>query len=191
MHAKTRSMQNLMCKACAQDTLHCLGCKAHLPRSSFGKVKWHHGRHTGQNCVCLRCEADGLSPRDVQLYSCNRCGKEYGHMKFDKISLENSKRPNRKSQLCCKQCKTETTNSSAAAKVRQATLLSILRQQDAWKCTCKKIPHKQKAYHALNQRLHTERCWLYPGSMGEKRWDGKNKGITLDDLRFLLGSNAY
>ena len=121
-----------------------------------------------------------------------RCGKEYGHVKFDKNGLKNFKRPNRTTNLCCQLCKTKSTSSSAAAKVRQTTLLSILRQPDAWRCTCKRIPRGQRADHALNQRVHSERCSLQPTSLGEpKRWEWKNKGITLDDLHFLLDRKAY
>ena len=191
MNAKTRSMQNLMCKACAQGTLHCLGCKAYLPRSSFDDSMWHNGRHHGRRSICTRCQAVGLSPRDIQRYACSLCGGEYGHMKFDKNALKHYKDPSRTAKLCCQLCKAENTNSLAAAKVRQTNLLSILRQPDADKCTCKRIPHRQKAYHALHNRVHSEHCKLYPTFMGEKVWDGKNKGITLDDLRFLLERKAY
>ena len=112
-------------------------------------------------------------------------------MKFEKNALRHYKDPSRGAKLCCQLCKAGSTNSLAAAKVRQTNLLSILRQPDAYKCTCKRIPRGQKAYHALNNRIHSERCGLFPKSMGEKMWDGKNKGITLVDLRFLLDRKAY
>ena len=180
-----------MCKACAQDTLHCVGCTASLPRSFFDKVMWQHGRQ-GQTSICTRCEVVGLLPRDVQRDSCDQCGEEYGHMKFDKSDLKNLERTHRTTKLCCQLCKSKSTRSSAAAKVRQATLLSIRRQSDAWRCTCKQIPLGQRADHALNHQVHSERCALQPTSLGEpRRWDGKNKGITLDDLRFKFDRKAY
>ena len=84
------------------------------------------------------------------------------------------------------------TSNFAAAKVRQKTLLSILRQPHAWTCTCKQIPLGQRTGHALKQRVYSERCALQPTSLGKpKRWDGKNKGITLDDLHFLFDKKAY
>ena len=180
-----------MCKACAQDTLQCIGCTTYLPRSFFDKGMWHHGRHDGRRSVCTRCRAVSLSPKDAQRYACSLCGKEYGHMTFDKNSLTNFKDPSRTAKLCCQLCKAKNTDSPAAAKVRQTNLLSILRQPDADKCTCKRIPRGQKAYHALYCRMNSERCRPHPTSMGEKMWDGKNKGITLDDLRFLLDRSAY
>ena len=161
-NAKTRSMESLMCKACARGTLQCIGCATYLPRSSFDGSMWHNGRHHGRQSICTRCQAVGLSPRDIQRYACSQCGSEYGHMKFEKNALNNLKKTNRTAKLCCQLCTAETTKHSAAAKVRQTHLLSILRQPDADKCTCKRIPHRQKAYHALHRRVHLERCRLYP-----------------------------
>ena len=163
-----------MCKACAQGTLHCLGCAAYLPRSSFDDGMWHNGRHHGQRSICTRCQAVGLSPRDTQRYACSICGREYGHMNFDKNVLKNYKNPTRTAKLCCHLCKAENTNSSAAAKVRQANLLSILRQPDACKCTCKRIPRGQKAYHALHNRIHSERCGLR-----ERLWHFKGVCVVM------------
>ena len=158
-----------------------------MPQSSFSKDMWHNGSHHERQCVCIRCEAVGLSTNDAQRYVCSQCGKEYGHKKFDRNALKHFRNLDRKTKLCCQQCQTERTSSSVAAKVRQRSLLSILQQPDAWRCTCKRIPRKQRADHALNQRNHSEHCALQPTSMGEpKRWDGKNKGITLKDLHFLL-----
>ena len=165
-NAKARSLENLMCKECAQMTLHCLGCKAYVPQRFFGKDMWKHDRQ-GRNSVCTRCEAIGLSPRDELLYLCNQCGKEYGHMKFDKQALKNFKDPSRTAKLCCQLCRTESTNSSAAAKVRQTSLLSILWRKDALRCTCKHIPRGQRAHHALYNNFHTEKCKLHPTKMGE------------------------
>ena len=75
MNAKARSMENLMCKACAQNSLPCSGCTTYLPRSSFDDIMWHHGRHNGQRSICTGCQAVGLSPRDTQRYACSLCGK--------------------------------------------------------------------------------------------------------------------
>ena len=47
MSAKARS--NLMCKACAQDTLNFVGCTVSPPRSSVGQVMWQNGSHQGQS----------------------------------------------------------------------------------------------------------------------------------------------
>ena len=40
-------------------------------------------------------------------------------------------------------------------------------------------------------RVHDENCDLHRGYPGEKRWDGKNFGITEEDLRFLMDRKAY
>ena len=140
----------------------------------------------------MLCEAVGVSPRDVQRYACSQCGKEYGHMKFDRNALLHFKRPDHHTKLFCQQCKTESASSSASVKVRQRTLLSMLRHSDALRCTCcGNIPRGQKANHALNHRVHTEKCRFASKIDGEKLWDGKDKGFTLDDLRFLLDRKAY
>ena len=46
------------------------------------------------------------------------------------------------------------------------------RLKQGWKCTCKHL-------------VHTERCALFPQHAGERRWPGKNTGVTEDDLDFL------
>ena len=116
---RTTKSQNLLCEACAKSTLHCCGCKTYLHQSSFSKDIWNHGSHDGRECVCIRCEAVGLSPHDAQRYVCNHCGKEYGHKKFDRISLKPFKTQGRTTKLCCRQCKTESTSSSPADRLRR------------------------------------------------------------------------
>ena len=151
---------------------------------------WQNG-HAGQRSVCASCAGVGLSPRDAQRYPCSQCGNAYGHMKFNKVALADFKRPGRDAKLSCEQCKLAATDRAVAAKVRQTRLLSILKRKEAYRCTCKPIPRGQRAYHALYLQVHTESCRLHPNKMGEKVWDGKNEGITLDDLRFLCERKAY
>ena len=112
-------------------------------------------------------------------------------MKFHKKDLHHFNDRSRTAKLCCQLCRTESTNSSAAAHIRQSSLLSILRRKDALRCTCKHLHRGQRTHHALYNNFHTEKCKLHPSKMGEKLWDGKNEGITLDDLRSLLDRKAY
>ena len=77
---------------------------------------------------------------------------------------------------------------------RERNLKARLRQKDAWRCTCKRIAHGQKAYAALHGRVHAERCQLYPTTLGEERWDGKNlaeRPVTRNDLEFLALDSAW
>lgn len=144
------------------------------------------------SCQPAECSLQNLcrsrydSQRYTMLHMQSMQKKEYGHKKFDTNALCNSKRRERTAELLCNQCQTENARSAVASNTRQTRHLTILRQTDAWKCTRKQIPRRQKEEHALDRQVHTERCVLHPTSLGEaKRWDGKNKGITLDDLRFL------
>ena len=57
-------------------------------------------------------------------------------------------------------------------------ILKLLRSKDAWKCTCKS---KQHSYA-------NEKCQLFSARSGEERWKGKNKGVTKEDLVYLLDS---
>ena len=105
------------------------------------------------------------------------------------VRNEFSQRPSRTTKLQCKSCKAEILTVDCASKVRRITLLGILQQTDAWRCTCKKTPQRQKAEYALNKQIHFEKFQLHPTALGNKRWDGKIKGITWEDLQFLREMN--
>ena len=75
-----------------------------------------------------------------------------GHMKFEPQSLNNVKRPGRKSKLVCVDCL--QVHRSAAKKYQAA-----MRQHDVWKCTC----------HGGVHIYSNERCKLYPVQAGQKR----------------------
>ena len=80
---------------------------------------------------------------------------------------------------------------SATTQKKESTLLDLLRAPDAWKCTCKQIPAGRRAYAALNQNMnHKGKCKLAPAEFGEQRWDGKNKGVTREDLQFLVARKS-
>ena len=86
--------------------------------------------------------------------------------------------------LMCNDC-------STTAQKKESTLLDLLRAPDAWKCTCKQIPAGKRAYAALNQNMnHKGKCKLAPAAFGEQRWDGKNKGVTREDLQFLVARKS-
>ena len=73
------------------------------------------------------------------------------------------------------------------AQDRVAKLVKTLRCPDSWKCTCKKIAAGGKADAALyNNMGHAEKCFLFPRQFGERRWDGRNNGVTQEDLQFLV-----
>ena len=126
--------------------------------------------------VCKECENKGYSPKDCTTYRCIN-GHELGHLAFSPDRLNNFKR--KKTPLQCTACVDEAAQ-------RETALLKILRQPNSWKCTCKKIAAGRKAYAALYERLgHKTKCLLTPTCAGECRWDGKNNGVTEEDLKFL------
>ena len=182
----------------------CDGCKNMYTREAFNNSIWHNGRKSGRKLICLACAERGQSLYDLALYTCNRCGLSYGHLKFNKNHRNNCKRKERETKYICTDCaisvrqQLEKEAEARAAKTiahneknEERRILAILREPEAWRCNCKKICIGQRAYAALHNQVHTERCQLFPTMMGEKRWDGKNKGVTLQHLIFLHRRTTY
>ena len=161
-----------------------------MQRSAFGNDTWNHGKNHGRDIVCKDCAAAGKSSTYLRLYLCHRCGEEHGHNKFDKKDVKNFKSRDGKPKLSCMQCKANKVNDDNEKEKR---LLALLKSPDALKCTCKgkQIPRKQRAWYALNKDVHTVDCKLWPTSMGQKLWEGKNVGILKADLQFLCDRKAY
>ena len=100
------------------------------------------------------------------------------------VDVEANRNAERHEQHCKRMMQRE-------ADERSARLLTILGQKTSWRCTCNSIPKKQKAYHALYHRIHKEHCTLHPSRAGEMRWDGKNNGVSLEDLFSLKDQKKY
>ena len=69
-------------------------------------------------------------------------------------------------------CKACVANVEYELRSKERRIQRALKAKDAWRCTCHKVTHSQ-------------RCQLFPVFAGERRWRGKNKGVTLEDLEFL------
>ena len=50
---------------------------------------------------------------------------------------------------------------------------------------------KMRAQSAIAGKSHDPKCMLQPTFFGEKRWDGKILGITLEQLQYLADQNLY
>ena len=50
---------------------------------------------------------------------------------------------------------------------------------------------KMRAKSAIEGKNHDPKCMLTRTKHGEKRWDGKNLGITLEQLQYLADRNLY
>ena len=101
----------------------------------------------------------------------------------NRIAFDNMKRRDGQALLCdaCRQ----------KDKDKELRLKKLLKGATAWRCKCKKIAPGRRAYASLHERLHSDRCDLSPTYAAEKRWDGKNVGVTLADLEFLAARAAY
>ena len=94
-------------------------------------------------------------------YKCAECGDK-GHLKFERAMLKKHKTDDRHALVC-----TDCVG-------RHRAVESRLRDKKAIRCTCKGSSHN----------FNNEKCALFPRSAGEKRWPGKNVGVTLDDFEF-------
>ena len=187
-------------------------------RAMYGKILinltniiYNANKH-GRKLVCLACEAIGYSPRDCTTYFCVGCSTnkphKAGHLKFTRSALVRHKK-NATSQIpfCCVDCTKEPTTArgqkrpiTASAEPTKtlenydaSTLLRTLRHKDSWRCTCKNTrpPLKMKARSAITGKSHDPKCMLQKTMLGERRWDGKNLGITLEQLKYLADRNLY
>ena len=123
--------------------------------------------------------------------------------------LRNAKRADRNCSLLCTKCtplaaaerEVEQKRIQAAREAvkalaaeerkRESRLLATLRLKDSHRCTCKTITKGSRAQAALYNNWHTEKCQLHRAAYGQRRWDGSNKGVTLDDLMFLKQRGSY
>ena len=153
-------------------------------REEFNKDVFENAAQHGRARVCLECQKNGYSPKDLKSYLCsNKCRK--GHLSFLSKALEHHKE--RGTGMLCKQCRDTAEKQKKENDAREKDLLQKLRAKDAWQCTCKrKKPAGKRAYAALwENAYHADSCLLTPVMMGERRWDGKNKGVSIEDLMFV------
>ena len=159
-----------------------MACKNDRPRDDFDVHVFGHARDHKRKLVCKACQEKGYTIQNCETYFCrNGCAR--GSACFDGKSLENFKARN--SSLLCQDFRTKDMQDEAKNQARETKLLKILRAKDSWKCTCdKKLRPGSRARAAL-EGVHTEKCMLAPSTFGDRRWDGKNNGVTKEDLRFL------
>ena len=163
--------------------------------------------------VFLACQAIGCSPRDCTTYGCagsvTTDPHQAGHLKFTKAALDRHKK-NAASVIPfrCVDCTGQPTAQRGQKRPIQpstqeskkqddydvSTLLRTWRHKDSWRCTCKKAmqpARKMRAKSAIEGKSHDPKCMLTRTSFKERRWDGKNMGITLDQLQYLADRNLY
>ena len=167
-----------ICRTCvAISTFHqCDGCKEKKINSEFQRHSISTSSSRGGHIVCKACQQRGLSRTNIQIYTCKKKGCQYGHLKFAQTDAES---------CICRVCEEEEAQKTYEAE-RYKAIKQTLKQKGAWQCTCKK---KTDPNRLLRHQWHGENCTLYSGKVGVKRWPGKNKGITAEDLDFFDGRN--
>ena len=155
-------------------------CKKRWPPEFFTKNGLLNAQKRGDRLVCRTCRQTEQEEKKREQF---QCCKQHpaGRADFNPKKLRNSSF--RGGRLICDTCD-----------ARERDLKARLRRKDAWRCTCRKIPHGQKANACLHDRRHAEKCQLYPMAPGEERWDGKNlvdEPVTKNDIEFLALDNAW
>ena len=156
------------CHACVRGETHCIcgACEIPRPVTDFDANVLFNARIHKRTAVCLECFSRGYSPKDTTKYPCLVCGN-LGHTKFAAKDLNNWKTRGCKGKLACSDCKT-----------RKQEIDHKLKLRGAWTCTCPGTGLQRT--HLLNN----EKCKLFPTTAGEKRWPGKNKGVSAEDFAF-------
>jgi hypothetical protein len=161
--------RRLRCKDCSvkslEITCNACGLKKHV--NQFEQTQLSGSEAQDTNCVCLECTASGYSNRDVRGYPCVGCGIK-GHRLFSNAAIQTYNRGGLQSNLICSHCMR-----------RSREIRRQLLQSGSWRCTCRKIGW------ICVHRPANEKCELFPRHAGEKRWPGKNKKVSIDDLALL------
>lgn len=113
----------------------------------------------------------GFSPQDLTSYTCVS-GHIAGHLEFNRQLLKHWKK--RGTRLTCIECSN-----------KEDRLLKILEHPDACRCTCQMIKKGQRLRIFFEQPVHQTKCRLHPSIVGEPRWLGQRKGISMAELEWL------
>ena len=105
----------------------------------------------------LKNSTRNVTLRCTACHICKGCQKSLSALAFKASSYR------------CKAC---VANVEYELRSKERRIQRALKAKDAWRCTCHKVTHSQ-------------RCQLFPVFAGERRWLGKNTGVTLEDLEFL------
>ena len=111
-------------------------------------------------------------------------GCQRGHKKYTMMAMKSFNRS--RMPMLCVDCENHNVKHDKEFQVREKEMLSLLKAKGAWHCNCKKLRRGQRLQETLfPTRCRTEKCVLAPTYLGEHRWDGKNKGVRMDDLKIL------
>ena len=143
----------------------------------FDASIFNHFRRDNRNLVCLTCQDDGVSPKDIRFYPCEMC-RPRGHLKFPPNNIRDTNKPGSSCKLVCIDCR-------AACDEAEKKMNAALSHPDVWQCTCP---------GAAQCRAHdnsNHRCRLYPAQAGQRRWPGGNYGISEADWQLIQKMRAF
>ena len=150
-----------VCNEC--DLVHCGACQQSVRISIFNKKQMNNYRTLGRNLICPSCVAKGCTSRTIRLNPCSSCKELKGIEKFNKTQWHNYEKDQK--TLICTDC--------AERNLSKLKHLRPLVQKSKLKCKC-------------NNRIdHGERCPLFGTSVGDRRWPGKDTGVSDTDQKFL------
>ena len=147
----------------------CKGCNKKVCTACQKQVEQHliqTNRHSSV-ILCHACLDKGCSMRDPALYTCQECDRTLGTKQYDQKHLNNFKHRPYKNQFNCKACATTIS--------RRLKKLQRLVSSSARVCKCKRQPASG---------MHLESC-LTSDAEQLGRWSGSDKGVTLDDFKFI------
>ena len=155
------------CKNCT--LVPCSGCKVLCRRSEYtvDALKRYSASDGEASILCPKCLGKGCTYHDPALYECTVCHAMYGRRRFDASQLKNKRggRPN--APLRCDECrrKDERRLQELKSKVYRSSI----------RCRCRRP-------------IHSEKCPMHATMFGERRWPGKDEGVTESDVAFLEAS---
>ena len=145
----------------------CDACCLKTDENQFEQRQTSDSREQEAYCVCLACAARGYSERDVRGYPCLDCGMK-GHRLFPQTAIQTYNRGQIRAKLICSDCMR-----------RSREIRKQLLQPGSWRCTCRQT-RGIRVHRAGN-----EKCELFPRHAGEKRWPGKDRSVSIDDLALM------
>ena len=128
-----------------------------------------------------------------QVYKCRHSPIQNQRSKCDPFPLRRLHRTPHSPERATRPTDASTQEPKKPDDYNVNSLLRTLRQKDSWRCTCKNTQPapKMRAKSAIAGKSHDPKCMLQRTFFGERRWDGRNLGITLEQLQYLADRNLY
>ena len=141
------------------------------------RYKRNQGKSPSNNSIpfrCLSCEGERSRKRQKE-------AAVLGEAREDEAMVQK------------RQKKTAALEEAREDEAMVRRLLHKLRSKAAWRCTCKttRPAPRMRAKSAIEGKRHDPKCMLQRTIVGERRWDGKNMGITLAQLKYLADHNLW